>query len=92
MAEASTTLASPQIGATLAPSFVFAIAARRTTFAQGKPLQIMPSRAFVGRTARSISGGRSGTRVCREDPVALSPTVKPWPGLLPLSELAMSCS
>jgi hypothetical protein len=30
MAEASTTLASPQIAATLAPSFVIATAARRT--------------------------------------------------------------
>ena len=55
MAEASTTLASPQIGATLAPSFVIATAARRTAIkevkrqmqAQGVKVGLVPYREIA---------------------------------------------
>ena len=47
MAEASTTLASPQIAATLAPSFVIATAARRTAIKEVKR-QMQAQRVKVG--------------------------------------------
>ena len=53
MAEASTTLASPQIAATLAPSLVVATAARRTAIKEVKrQMQRKASRLALSRIAR----------------------------------------
>ena len=66
MAEASTTLASPQIGATLVPSFVIATAARRTAIkevkrrmqAQGVKVALVPCREIALRAEAYLAEHR----------------------------------
>jgi hypothetical protein len=65
MAEASTTLASPQIGATLAPSFVIATAARRTAIKEVK-------RQMQKRGALRLALSRIARLPCKQRPTSQS--------------------